>query len=168
MNSGQKSDDSNWAVTGLHVMSPNGQVKRFHHLVLDFTGTLALDGVLLPGVADLVNRLAASLQIHVLTADTFGQAIDQLAGLPVECTIVGCGQDKADIVQALHGSGVIAVGNGRNDVPLFRSADLSIAVIGKEGAAASLLGVADVVVTNILDGLELLLHPKRLTATLRD
>jgi len=40
-------------------------------------------------------------------------------------------------------------------------------VVGPEGAAAELVGVADVVVTDILAALDLLLHPLRLTATLR-
>jgi hypothetical protein len=43
-------------------------------LVLDFTGTLSRDGVLLPGVAERLNKLAENLQLTVLTADTFGTA----------------------------------------------------------------------------------------------
>jgi soluble P-type ATPase len=42
-----------------------------------------------------------------------------------------------------------------------------VAVLGQEGAAAAALSAADVVCASILDGLDLLAHPLRLTATLR-
>ncbi len=42
-----------------------------------------------------------------------------------------------------------------------------IAAVGPEGAAAGLVGVADVVVADFRAALDLLLHPLRLTATLR-
>lgn len=42
------------------------------HLVLDYNGTLAADGRLLTGVAPRLARLVQELQVHVLTADTFG------------------------------------------------------------------------------------------------
>ena len=43
------------------------------HLVLDFNGTLAVDGVLVSGVAERLRELALTpngLAIHVVTADT--------------------------------------------------------------------------------------------------
>ncbi len=43
-------------------------------LVLDFNGTLARDGRLLPGVAERLARLAAALTVHVVTGDTNGTA----------------------------------------------------------------------------------------------
>ena len=52
---------------------PSGP-RPFHTLVLDFTGTLSLDGILIPGVAERLEALASSVLISVLTADTFGTA----------------------------------------------------------------------------------------------
>ena len=63
---------------------------------------------------------------------------------------------------------MIAVGNGRNDIPLMALAGLTIAVIGREGASVELLLAADVVVRDILDALDLITNPLRLKATLRD
>jgi len=140
---------------------------RFTDLVLDYTGTLSRDGALLPGVAERLRSLSESLRITVLTADTFGTAAAQLRGLPAEVRIVRSGEEKAELVRAM-GRNVIAIGNGRNDMPLLQSAELAIAVVGPEGAAAELLRVADVVVRDINDGLDLILHPLRLKATLRD
>lgn len=134
-------------------------------LVLDMNGTIAAGGRLLPGVRGRVARLAASLEVVVLTADTFGTAARALSGLPVRLHPVATGKDKARWVGGRRG--VAAVGNGANDVAMLRAADLGIAVIGPEGAAGALLGAADVVVTRIEEALDLLLDPRRLAATLR-
>lgn len=47
---------------------------RLHlaRLILDYNGSLAFDRRLLSGVADLLGLLAEHLQIHIITADTFG------------------------------------------------------------------------------------------------
>ena len=50
---------------------------------------------------------------------------------------------------------------------MCRDAALSIAVIGPEGAHGRLISDADVCVTTINEGLDLLLKPKRLIASLR-
>jgi soluble P-type ATPase len=44
------------------------------HLVIDFNGTLAIDGKLIEGTASLLKRLADNLTLHILTADTFDSA----------------------------------------------------------------------------------------------
>ena len=60
------------------------------------------------------------------------------------------------------------MGNGFNDIPMFRCAGLSIAVLLEEGMCAGLLAEADVLVRSALDGLDLLRRPDRLRATLRN
>jgi P-type E1-E2 ATPase len=145
-----------------------GGPATFHHLILDFTGTLSLDGALLPGVSERLQRLADHLRITVLTADTFGSARAALAGLPLEVGIIQDGKEKAERVRSLGPEEVIAVGNGRNDLPMLQAAGLSVAVVGPEGAAAGLLQASDVVTRDITDALDLILHPLRLKATLRD
>jgi len=145
-----------------------GVTRRFTELVLDYTGTLSLDGLLLPGTAERLANLARSIRVTVLTADTFGKAQGQLEGLPVAVHIVVTGKDKADFVRGLGPQRVIAVGNGRNDVPMMTLAGLRIAVIGPEGAATELLHLADIVVTDIRHALELITNPLRLKATMRN
>lgn len=146
---------------------PGGPV-AFRHLVLDFTGTLSLDGGLLPGVEERLRHLASELKITVLTADTFGTVRGAMRELPVEIQIIGDGKEKADVVSSLGPGEVIAVGNGRNDIPMMKAAGLSVAVLGPEGSAGGLLTCADVVARDIRDALDLILHPLRLKATLRD
>jgi soluble P-type ATPase len=50
---------------------------------------------------------------------------------------------------------------------MMDAAELGIAVAQAEGAAAQTLQAADLVVRDIADALDLLLHPQRLVATLR-
>jgi len=77
---------------------------RLSYLVTDYNGTLACDGYLIEGVAGLISRLADVVQIHVVTADTFGEAAKNLHSLPVKLTILprgGQDQQKADHVKTL-------------------------------------------------------------------
>ena len=64
-------------------------------------------------------------------------------------------------------SGVVAIGNGRNDRMMLAAAAIGIALVQAEGAAGQAVLCADVVATGILDALGLLEHPQRLVATLR-
>ncbi|MPN17053.1 hypothetical protein SDC9_164402 [bioreactor metagenome] len=50
---------------------------------------------------------------------------------------------------------------------MFKIASLSIAVLEKEGMCATLLSGADIIVKSIEDGINLLLNPNALIATLR-
>jgi len=139
-------------------------------LVLDYNGTLAVDGKLLSGVVDRLRELSGQLEIHVITADTFGVAKAELAGLPLTVAVLPV-EDQAEakraFVSGLGADKVVAVGNGRNDCLMLAAAVLGIAVIQDEGAAAVTLANADVAARSVSDALDLLRHPKRLVATLR-
>ena len=50
---------------------------------------------------------------------------------------------------------------------MLKASKLSICVIGDEGAYGPNIAVSDIIVTNINDGLDLILQPNRLIATLR-
>ena len=141
------------------------------HLVLDFNGTLACDGGLLPGVSERLVALAPKLSIHVLTADTHGTAATALAGVPCALEVVGRtdqAEAKRRFIAALGPDRVVAIGNGRNDRLMLAEARLGIAVVQSEGASGETLVAADLIVPTIVDALVLLLHPMRLVASLRD
>jgi soluble P-type ATPase len=144
---------------------------RLKHLVLDYNGTLGVDGKLLRGVGTRLRRLSRSLRIHVVTADTFGRAREALAALPCKLSILAPSRQaaaKSAYVRRLGAARAVCIGNGRNDRSMLRVAALGIAVVQAEGAAAETLAAADVVVRSPLDALDLLLEPRRLVATLRD
>jgi soluble P-type ATPase len=137
---------------------------------MDYNGTLAVDGALENGVPEALARLAPRIEIHVVTADTFGLAAEQLKDAPVHLSILPPGdQDvaKRDYVNRLGCAATVAVGNGRNDRLMLAAAEVGVAVLLREGAAMETLAAANIVCPGIVPALELLLHPLRLTATLR-
>jgi len=144
--------------------------KQLTHLVLDYNGTLAVDGIPIDGISEKLNTIAAMIEIHVVTADTFGKAADGLKG--VDCRVViatseNQTQYKLDYIKALGCEKVCAIGNGANDAHMLKEAALGIALIQKEGAAAVTLASADIVCSDIHHALDLLLNPLRISATLR-
>lgn len=143
---------------------------HLHSLVLDYNGTIAFDGHLEEGVLEQLNLLAKDIKVFVITADTFGQAAAECQGLKGEIVILKRylgAQEKEDFVASLGAAGVVAVGNGVNDCLMLKKAALGIAVIGGEGASVQAINAADIVVKDIHQALGLLLHTKRLKATLR-
>jgi soluble P-type ATPase len=143
---------------------------RLEHLVSDFTGTLSVDGRLMPGAKERLNRIAEFLQIHILTADTFGMARAELEGIKCDIHILtGNNHDvqKQQYINDFGPDNVIAFGNGNNDRLMLKAAKIGVAVCLNEGCAVDAIKSADILVTSSSDALDLLLHPKRLKATLR-
>lgn len=139
-------------------------------LVMDYNGTLAIDGELIDGVKDALIKLSENLELHVLTADTFGKAAAGLRGIPCKLTILPKDDQQAgklNYVKALGADRTASIGNGRNDQLMLRESALGIAVILGEGASAETLISAKIICTSIVSALELLMNPLRLTATLR-
>jgi len=154
----------------IDVAVPGSGQLTLEHLVLDVNGTIAAGGGLVPGVAEAVEALAATLQVVAVTADTHGTAARLRDALGIEVRVIEAGAEaaqKLEVVEALGSERVVAIGNGANDIDMVRAAALGVAVIGAEGAAGPLLGSADIVTTSILDALALLSQPARIVATLR-
>lgn len=140
------------------------------HLVLDLNGTIALDGGVLSGVVERLTTLAGELEIYLVTADTRGGAAAIAAALPVRLLTLAPGgeaEQKRALVMQLGTQHTVVIGNGANDAWMLAVAALGIAVLGPEGLATIALQAAEVVVARIEDALDLLLHPRRLAATLR-
>jgi P-type E1-E2 ATPase len=148
---------------------PGRGILELENLVLDLNGTIALDGEVLVGVPELMAALSENLTVHLVTADTQGRAAGIAGQLGVRLVLVTPG-DEADqkraLVKRLGAERVVAIGNGANDAGMLHAAALGIAVLGPEGLAVEALRAADVVAT-MHDALGLLLHPRRLVATLR-
>lgn len=139
-------------------------------LVLDYNGTIAVDGAVISGVGEILEQLARRIHIHILTADTFGSVAKALLGILCHLSILPLeNQDtgKLDYIEKLGKETVVCIGNGRNDRLMLKEAALGIAVIQKEGAATETVMAVDVITSDILDALDLLVHPLRLVATLR-
>ncbi len=144
---------------------------QLKYLVSDFTGTLSVDGRLIDGVKDRLNKISEFLEIHFLTADTFGKAREELQEINGGQIHILSGENhdrqKEAYLLKIGSENTIAFGNGNNDRRMLKTAKVGIAVSEGEGCAVDAITSADIHVRSILDGLDLLLNPKRLKATLR-
>lgn len=153
----------------MRVEIPGYQRWDLRYLVLDFNGTLAANGILLPEVVEPLRTLAQHLEIHIVSADTYGTVAAQARSLNIRYRLVEAqnGAVKVAHVIGLGAERVVAIGNGANDALMLRAACLGIAVIGDDSAAGSALQAADVVCRHIGDALALLLDQNKLIAVLR-
>jgi P-type E1-E2 ATPase len=146
---------------------PFSETLELDHLVLDVNGTITARGELIEGVQERLARLRELLDVMLLTSDTRGTATGTANRLGVTVRIATSGLEKEDVVRTLGPERTVAIGNGRNDEAMLRVAALGIAVIGPEGAATSVVRVADVVCSSITEALDLVLDPATLVSTLR-
>jgi len=154
----------------IKISIPGFKDLQLRYLVSDYNGTLAIDGKLIPGVGQLLTELSQQLEIHVITADTFGLAESQLAPLPVELKITPLeaqAEAKLSFVKQLGVENIVSFGNGRNDRLMLKASAVGIALLQAEGSSTETLAHADLVSKDILDALNLLKNPKRLIASLR-
>ena len=154
----------------IEIDIPGYKKLQLKNLVLDYNGTLACDGEMLPGVKACLTKLAEELDIHVLTAATFGKVRSELNGIPCDLSILPLNSqdiDKLEVIERLDKRHTVCIGNGRNDRLMLEEAVLGIAVIIGDGTATECVTAADVVCSSIFSALELLSNPLRLIATLR-
>ena len=151
----------------LSITIPGRSELRLEHLLLDVNGTLTNRGVLIDGVPDRLERLRDTLEIRLVSADTFGTLEALAERLEVAAVRASGGEDKLRVLDDLGGHRCVVVGNGANDVFVLEAAAVSFVVVGPEGASAAALRCADVVCASAVDALDLLLDPQALSATLR-
>ncbi len=151
----------------IRIEIPGRGVIELRYAVFDVNGTLAVDGIPIPGVVDRLQVLAEQLSLHALTAGTHGNIpeLERAFGFPLHKIVTG--EEKVRFVEQLGPAGVIAFGNGRNDVAMLHVAAIGVAILSGEGVAIETLQAADVLAHGPIDAIDLVLKPKRLIATLR-
>ena len=110
------------------------------------------------------------MQVHIITVNSFGTAEAELEG--IACTVKLLPKEnqrleKGKYIAALGDDCVISIVNGSNDKETLHYSAVGIILIQKEGACAETLLVSNIVCTNIYDALDLIINPKRMSATLR-
>lgn len=155
----------------MKITVPGMVTMEIENLVLDYNGTIATDGKLIDGVRELINHLSGKVEVHVITADTYGTVERELEG--VKCRVVVIGKEnqskeKSDYISKIGSDRTVAIGNGKNDRLMVKNAKLGIAVLQDEGAFTETVLASDIVVKSIIDGLNLCLNCNALIATLRD
>lgn len=154
----------------LNIPNFENENLQLENLVLDFNGTLAINGRLILGVKERLNSLSEKLKIHVITGNTFGTAEEELTG--IKCELILLSQknqrhEKENYINSLNKEKTVSIGNGRNDKTMLEFSIIGIIVLQTEGMAVESLISADIACENILDALDLLREPNRLKATLR-
>jgi soluble P-type ATPase len=163
------------AKPGISIDIPGLGKRDIQHVITDYTGTLAFAGALVAGAEDRLRRLHQLVEMHVVSADSFGTAREQLLAVPLPVMILrGDGHDrqKLDYLENhnIDPRNVAAFGNGNNDRLLLQAVKgqgLAIAVDNGEGCALDAILNADLLIVGIVNALDLLLNPTRCKATLR-
>ena len=155
----------------MEINIPGTGTVNITNIILDYNGTIAVDGILIPGVQDILNELSGNLDIHIVTADTFGMAGSELADVKCRFAVLGPenqSQAKLEYLMETGADRTACIGNGKNDRFMLRESALGIAVIQAEGAFTETVMSSDIVCTDIFSALDFFRKPKRLIATMRD
>jgi len=140
------------------------------YIVTDLNGTLSIDGDVITGVKERFKNLSnMGFEIYVITGDIHGNAEKLLAGYNCKIHVVDIEEkqdtqvrQKQQLVESLGVENVIAYGNGANDEFMLGTAAVGVHVAEQEGGSVKALMKSDITVNSILDGLDLLLFPKRI------
>ena len=158
---------------GITIDIPGFGERHIRIAVSDYTGTHSFGGVIEPDVKRKLRELAAVVDLHIVTADSFGTAERELAGIAIPYKLRSGRHDieKAEFVSQFDLQHVAAFGNGNNDRLMLQAVKegggLAIAVDNGEGCALDAMRNADLFVVGAANAMDLLLDPLRLKATLR-
>jgi soluble P-type ATPase len=158
---------------GIVIDIPGFGKRHIRIAVGDYTGTHSFGGSVAPNVKRKLLELVTLVELHIVTADSFGTAARELAGIAAPYKLLTDSHDieKAAYVTQFDLQHVAAFGNGNNDRLMLKAVreggGLAIAVDNGEGCALDAMRNADLFVVGAANAIDLLLDPLRLKATLR-
>lgn len=158
---------------GITIDVPGFGKRHIRIAVSDYTGTYSFGGSIQPDVKKRLRELVTLVDLHIVTADSFGTAEQELAGIAIPYKLRTASHDieKAAYVSQFDLLHVAAFGNGNNDRLMLKAvkegSGLAIAVDNGEGCAMDAMRNADVFAVGAANAIDLLLDPVRLKATLR-
>jgi soluble P-type ATPase len=159
---------------GILIEIPGFGKMEFRAIVSDYTGTHSRGGKITREVERLLTYLSQFVDIHILTADTFGTAERELKEVPASIHRLPAEEQdvqKMKFVMDCEPRYVAAFGNGNNDRLLLKAVKeaggLAIAVDNGEGCAIETLQNSSLFIVGAENALDLLMEAKRLAATLR-
>jgi soluble P-type ATPase len=117
---------------------PGQGIFQIEYLVCDVNGTLAIDGVLLPGISTVIKKIQDRLKVFLITANSHAKQSIIDFELGIEAKIIQKGnesQQKKDFISQLGPEKVIAIGQGANDSEMLKEAAIGICVFSEEGTS---------------------------------
>lgn len=154
----------------LKIEIPAYKNLKIQNIVFDYNGTLAEDGELIYGVKNKLKEISNSLNVYIITADTFGTVKKNFEDIKVQVEIISKEngtKDKVDFIKEIGADRTIAVGNGNNDELMLKESAIGIAILGNEGLATKTMIASDLIIKDINDLFDLIKNKNRLIATLR-
>jgi len=139
------------------------------YVVFDLNGTLSNYGKIDTGIKEHFNILhQRGIETVMLTSDQRNTAKAIAKKLGVKCVIAKNSEEKGEFVRnELDGKVTVAIGNARNDIPMFDESALSIVTLLSEGIHTKVLMYADIVVPSFKDALNLLIDRDTFEATMK-
>ncbi len=142
------------------------------NLLLDFNGTLALDGKVDEQALFLCSKVVGKyhLKPYIITAATNPVSKEVIDLIKPELIVIRPGNEawqKLTVLLELGANETATAGNGANDKLMLSCSALGIAVFDGEGAVPGVLDSADIVVKSTVELFELFVYTKRIIGTLR-
>src|SRR5437899_3239224 len=102
------------ARSGITISIPGFGDRKVQILVTDYTGTLACGGRLVSGIKERLLHVRDVLDLHVITAGSFGTADAELLGIVTPYRLREARHDveKEQYVKRFDAEHVVAFGNG--------------------------------------------------------
>ena len=150
---------------------PNYKRLEIKNILLDINGTIQFNGKISVELKQKIMELKQKFKIILISADTRGNLKEIASELDLNFEKLTENrperEQKGKIVDKYNKENTIAIGNGNNDELMLKKAALGIAIIGSEGVSIKAINSADIIVTNPIDAIDLILDEKKLIATLR-
>jgi len=138
-------------------------------IVLDLNGTLAVNGQLVVGVAERIERLKNELgfRLILLSGDQRGNGSFIANALGIDFRKANSREEKECAILEYDCKTTAAIGNARIDIGTFKQAKIAIATLQGEGIHTGILKEVDIIVPSILDALDLFIDPDSFKATMK-
>ena len=147
-----------------HLQQGNVEINT---IIFDLNGTLSEYGLITQETEEWIFYLKQmNFQLILLTSDQRGNAKHIAEKLQIDYHIAKTGKEKKNFVirQKLP---FFAIGNARNDIPMFEEAFLSFVPLQTEGIHTDILNFADIVVPTISDAFKLISDEQGLISTMK-
>lgn len=152
----------------MKINVPGSGLYDLRTLVLDLNGTIALNGKLVPGVKQRIQKIKSlGLDVYIFTGDTRGTGLKTAKILGVNLVKAGTASEKLSALKKIKPINCVTIGNGAIDDKFLKYSRLGIAVLQSEGVHVNALMAADILMPSINDALDILINKTTFISTLR-
>ncbi len=145
---------------------PQGEIE-INTVVFDLNGTLSEYGEINNETKQWIERLKNfGFILIMLTSDQRGNAHEIANSLQIDYHIAKTSMDKQKYVAKLQ-EPFFAIGNARNDIPMFRKATISFATLQSEGIHPTIINYVDIIVPSIANAFHLIADANGLISTMK-